>query len=42
LASYYPYTITLNAMAESTPFLTDTLIVMPTDLFVFLAVAAVH
>ncbi len=36
LTNYTPYTVTLNAMLNSTPFLTDTLTLMPTDIFVFL------
>jgi hypothetical protein len=36
LTNYTPYTITLSAMLNSTPFLTDTLTIMPTDNFLFL------
>jgi chitodextrinase len=36
LTNYTFYTVTLNAMLESTPFLTDTVRVMPTDIFVYL------
>jgi hypothetical protein len=36
LANYSWYTITLDAMLGITPFLTDTVSVMPTDIFVFL------
>ncbi len=36
LTNYIPYTITLNAMLDSTPFLTDTVTLMPTDQFLFL------
>ena len=36
LTNYTWYTVTLNAMLESTPFLTDTVRVMPTDRFVYL------
>ncbi len=36
LTNYVWYTVTLNAMLESTPFLTDTVRVMPTDRFVYL------
>ena len=32
------YTVTLNAMLNNTPILTDTVTIMPTDLFVFLPV----
>jgi hypothetical protein len=32
LANYTPYTVTLNAMQGSTPVLTDTVTVMPTDM----------
>jgi hypothetical protein len=39
LTNYTPYTVTLNAMLHSTPFLTDTVTVMPTDIFVFLPLA---
>ena len=39
LTNYTPYTVTLNAMLHSTPFLTDTVTVMPTDIFVFLPMA---
>jgi hypothetical protein len=36
LMNYVWYTVTLNAMLDSTPFLTDTVRVMPTDRFVYL------
>jgi hypothetical protein len=36
LTNYVWYTVTLNAVVDSTPFLTDTVRVMPTDRFVFL------
>jgi len=36
LTNYTLYTVTLSAMLESTPFLTDTVKVMPTDIFVYL------
>ncbi len=36
LTNYVWYTVTLNAMLGSTPFLTDTVRVMPTDIFVYL------
>jgi parallel beta-helix repeat protein len=36
LTNYSWYTVTLNAMLDSTPFLTDTVRVMPTDRFVCL------
>ena len=36
LTNYHWYTVTLNAMLNSTPFLTDTVTVMPTDIFVYL------
>jgi hypothetical protein len=36
LVNYEWYTVTLNAMVDSTPILTDTVRVMPTDLFVYL------
>lgn len=36
LSNYVWYTVTLNAMLDSTPFLTDTARVMPTDLLVHL------
>jgi len=36
LTNYIWYTVTLNAMLDSTPFLTNTVRVMPTDEFVYL------
>jgi len=36
LTNYVWYTVTLNAMLDSTPFLTDTVRVMPTSIFVYL------
>jgi hypothetical protein len=36
LANYTRYTVTLNAMVDTTPFLTDTVRVMPTDICVYL------
>ena len=36
LTNYTWYTVTLNAMIDATPFLTDTVRVMPTDRFVYL------
>jgi hypothetical protein len=36
LTNYTWYTVTLNAMLDSTPFLTDTVRVMPTDRLVYL------
>ncbi|MCP4427819.1 MAG: hypothetical protein GY803_25330, partial [Chloroflexi bacterium] len=36
LTNCAPYTVTLNAMLEGAPVLTDTVSVMPTDIFVFL------
>jgi len=38
LTNYAWYTVTLNAMLGSTPFLTDTVRVMPTDRFVYLPI----
>jgi hypothetical protein len=38
LTNYVWYTVTLNAMLDSTPFLTDTVRVMPTDIFVYLPI----
>jgi hypothetical protein len=38
LTNYTPYTVTLNAIMDSVPILTDTVTVMPTDLFVYLPV----
>ncbi len=38
LTNYAWYTITLNAMLDSTPFLTDTIKLMPTDRLVYLPV----
>jgi hypothetical protein len=40
LANYTPYSVTLSAMQDNTPFLTDTIIVTPTDLFIYLPVVA--
>jgi hypothetical protein len=39
LTNYTPYAITLNAMLDGSPILTDTVTVTPTDLFVYLPVA---
>jgi hypothetical protein len=39
LTNYTPYTITLNTMLNSTPFLTDTITVIPADIFVFFPLA---
>lgn len=36
MTNYSLYTVTLNAMLDSTPFLTDTVTVMPTDHIVYL------
>jgi len=36
LSNYAWYTVTLNSMLDATPFLTDTVRVMPTDKFVYL------
>jgi hypothetical protein len=36
LANYVPYDITLNAILNSTPVLTDTVTVMPTDIYLYL------
>jgi hypothetical protein len=36
LTNYVWYTVTLNAMLDTTPFLTDTIELMPTDRFVYL------
>jgi hypothetical protein len=38
LTNYTWYTVTLNGMLASAPFLTDTVTVMPTDIFVYLPV----
>jgi hypothetical protein len=38
LTNYTFYTITLNAMLDSAPILTDTVTVMPTDIFVYLPI----
>ncbi len=38
LTNYTPYTVTLNAIVDSAPIMTDTVTVMPTDLFVYLPV----
>ena len=39
LTNYTVYDITLNAMLDGSPILTDTVSVMPTDIFVFLPIA---
>jgi hypothetical protein len=36
LTNFYPYSVTLNAMLDSTPFLTDTVLVIPTDNILYL------
>jgi hypothetical protein len=36
LSNYTWYTVTLNAMLNNTPFLTDSVRLMPTDIFVYL------
>ena len=36
LSNYHRYTVTLNAMLNSAPFLTDTATATPTDIFVYL------
>jgi hypothetical protein len=36
LTNYTWYTVTLNAILDGSPFLTDTVVVMPTDRFVYL------
>lgn len=38
LTNYVWYTVTLDAMLDGAPFLTDTVQVMPTDRFVYLPV----
>ncbi len=38
LTNYTPHTITLNAILDSTPILTDTVTVRPTDIFVYLPI----
>ena len=38
LTNYVWYTATLNAMLDSTPILTDTVCLMPTDIFVYLPI----
>ena len=38
LTNYTPYTVTLSAMLDGSPILTDTITVIPTDIFVFLPV----
>jgi len=38
LTNYVPYHITLNAILDSTPILSDTIIVMPTDITLYLPV----
>ncbi len=39
LTNYSVYTVTLNAVVSSSPVLTDTIAVMPTDLLIYLPVA---
>jgi hypothetical protein len=39
LTNYTPYTITLNAIVDSAAIMTDTVSIMPTDLFVYLPLA---
>ena len=39
LTNYTVYDITLNAMLSGSPILTDTTVVMPTDLFIYLPLA---
>ncbi|VAW42932.1 hypothetical protein MNBD_CHLOROFLEXI01-3210 [hydrothermal vent metagenome] len=39
LTNYTPYTIILNAMLDGSPIFTDTVTVMPTDIFIFLPIA---
>jgi hypothetical protein len=36
MTNYVPYTVTLNAMLDSTPYLTDTVTLIPTDNFLYL------
>jgi hypothetical protein len=36
LVNYEWYTVTLNAMVDTTPILSDTVMVMPTDISVYL------
>jgi hypothetical protein len=36
LTNYVPYTITLKSMLDSTPILSDTMTVMPTDIIIHL------
>jgi len=38
LTNYTWYTVTLSGMLESTPFLTDTVKIMPTDIFIYLPI----
>lgn len=38
LTNYAPYTLTLQAMLDGSPFLTDTVTATPTDLFIYLPV----
>jgi hypothetical protein len=38
LTNYVPYALTLNAMLDGSPILTDTVTVMPTDILIFLPV----
>ena len=40
LMNYVPYIVTLNAMLDGSPVLTDTVTVMPTDILIFLPVVA--
>lgn len=38
LVNYTPYTVTLNSMLDTTPWLTDTVVVIPTDIHLWLPV----
>jgi hypothetical protein len=40
LTNYVTYSVTLHAMLDNTPFLTDTVMIMPTDLLMFLPLVA--
>jgi len=42
LTNYVPYSITLHAMLDSSPYLTDTVTVIPTDNFIYLALVYIN
>jgi hypothetical protein len=42
MTNYYPYRVTLNAILDGTPILTDTVTVMPTDIILYLPLMDKH